>query len=146
MAWIDRWMSNAELEPEACSTMFMESMMQTTWRKEQIADLLNLALGTLLIVSPWALGFIPESAIAWNAVLSGSLVAVLALAALAMFQPWQAWAILTTGLWIGASPWVIGFAGHADGLRVHLIIGVTVAIAAAVRRWLERLPPTHLMV
>ena len=120
--------------------------MQTTWRKEQIPDLLNLTLGGLLMVSPWALGFIPETAIALNAVLSGMLVAVLALAALAIFQRWQIWASLAAGLWIAVSPWVIGFADHADGLRVHLIIGATVAVAAAVRHWLERQPPTQIIV
>jgi hypothetical protein len=120
--------------------------MQTTWRKEQIPDLLNLTLGALLMVSPWALAFMPESAIAWNAVLSGSLVVVLALGALAMFQQWQAWASMAAGLWIAISPWVIGFAGHADGLRVHLIIGATVAVAAAVRHWLEGQPPTQVIV
>jgi hypothetical protein len=129
-----------------CRTMFEEMTMQTTWRKEQIPDLLNLTLGALLMVSPWALGFIPETAIAWNAVLSGMLVAVLALAALAMFQRWQVWASLAAGLWIAVSPWVIGFADHADSLRVHLIIGATVAIAAAVRHWLERQPPTQVIV
>jgi hypothetical protein len=126
--------------------MFEEMTMQTTWRKEQIPDLLNLTLGGLLMVSPWALGFIPETAIALNAVLSGMLVSVLALAALAMFQRWQVWASLAAGLWIAVSPWVIGFADHADGVRVHLIIGATVAVAAAVRHWLERQPPTQVIV
>jgi hypothetical protein len=120
-----------------------ELTMQTNWRKEQAPDLANLVFGTLLIISPWALGFIPESAIAWNAALSGSLVVLLALAALALFQQWQAWASLAAGLWIAVSPWVMGFAGHTTGLRVHLIIGPLVAIAAVVRLWLERQPPTR---
>jgi hypothetical protein len=125
--------------------MCKELTMQTTWRKEQIPDLLKLALGALLMVSPWALGFITETAIAWNAVLSGSLVVMLALAALAMFQRWQAWASLAAGLWITVAPWVIGFAGHADGLSVHLIVGATVVVAAAVRHWFERVPPTQVI-
>ena len=38
----------------------------------------NLALGTWLFVSPWALGFSSSALLTWNAVIAGALVVVLA--------------------------------------------------------------------
>lgn len=46
------------------------------------AEWSNVLLGAGLVVAPWTLGFVEVGAAAWNAWISGSLVALLALAAL----------------------------------------------------------------
>ncbi len=49
-------------------------------------DSTNLVLGLWLIASPWALHFTTASAPAWNAWISGGIIAVLAAAALYQVQ------------------------------------------------------------
>ena len=39
------------------------------------------------------------------------------------------------GLWVIASAWLLGFAGVSSALWTHLIVGVLVAILAALELW-----------
>jgi hypothetical protein len=46
------------------------------------------------------------------------------------------------GVWVAASPWIVGFAGHLTATWVHLLTGIVVAVVAGVRLWLmHRTPP-----
>lgn len=109
--------------------------METTWRKEKVADVINLVLGVVLFLSPWIFGFAAESAASWNAWLSGILIAALAIAALAAFAEWEQWLNLIVGLWVAASPWLVNFSANITAMRLHLIAGIVVAAVAAVRIW-----------
>ena len=51
-------------------------------KRETIADVINLALGAWLFLTPWIFGFVPDTAASWNAWLSGVAIGVVALAAL----------------------------------------------------------------
>jgi ABC-type uncharacterized transport system permease subunit len=117
--------------------------MQRTWKKEALTDVVNLALGVWLFLSPWIFGFDSETAASWNAWLSGIVVAGLAVAALAAFAEWEKWLNLIVGLWVAVSPWVVGFAANARAARDHLVVGVIVAVVAAVRLWFVRQGPPH---
>ncbi|MGB2598338.1 MAG: SPW repeat protein [Pseudolabrys sp.] len=47
------------------------------------------------------------------------------------------------GAWVLVSPWVLGFAG-TTAMRVHFVIGVIVAVLAALEIWLlYQRPPRH---
>jgi hypothetical protein len=109
--------------------------MNTTWRKEAVPDVVNLVLGAGLFFSPWLFGFAPEAAASWNAWLSGLVIAALAIAALAAFAEWEEWVNLIAGLWVAASPWLVGFAANVTAMRLHLIAGIAVAAVAAIRIW-----------
>jgi len=111
-------------------------MMNTTWRKETLFDIVNAVVGTFLFASPWLFGFATEQAASWNAWLSGIVVAGLAIAALASFMEWEEWMTLVVGLWVVASPWLVAFSGIATAMWLHVIAGAIVAIAAGVRLWL----------
>ena len=69
------------------------------------------------------------------------MIAVLAIAALAAFAVWEEWLNLIVGLWTLVSPWVLGFLG-TTAMTVHVIIGVAVAILAAIELWMmSQIPP-----
>jgi SPW repeat len=115
--------------------------MNDLWQKEQYPDLVSLAAGSLLMLAPFAFGFAGEGAASWNAVLSGCLIVILTLVALVAFEEWQAWWILAAGVWVTVSPWLMEFHANTLALRVHLILGMAVAAASAIRIWFERDPP-----
>ena len=104
--------------------------------------MINLVLGAWLFLTPWVFGFVPEAAASWNVRLSGLAIGVLAIAALVAFAEWEEWINLALGVWVAASAWVVGFSDHATASRVHVIVGIVVAIVAAVRLWfIHRSPP-----
>ena|SRR5437016_268306 len=119
-----------------------EAFMKEVWKKEVLADVLNLAFGAWLFLTPWIFGFTAEAAASWNAWLSGLAIGIIAIAALMAFAEWEEWINLLLGIWVAASAWIVGFASHATATRVHAIVGIVVAIVAAVRLWfLHHSPP-----
>ena len=60
---------------------------------------------------------------------------VLSLAALIAFADWEEWAALAMGLWLLASPWVLGFP-HAAAMKIHIGVGLVVAYLAGLELWL----------
>ena len=117
--------------------------MQQIRNKETLADAINLVLGAWLFFSPWIFGFAPDAAASWNAWISGIVIAGLAIAALVAFAQWEEWLNLIVGLWVAVSPWVVGFAGNATAMRDHVVVGVIVAVVAAVRLWFAYQGPPH---
>ena len=111
------------------------------WRNAAACDVANLILGVFLILSPWLLHFAPgvES---WNAWAGGGVIAVLSIAALFAFAEWEEWLNLIVGLWILVSPWALKFSGSTDAMRTAVIVGVIVAVIAAIELWMfHRSPP-----
>jgi len=109
--------------------------MSTLWKKDAIADAVNLLIGLGLFVSPWALGFSTESPMNWNSWLSGILIAALAMAALVVFAEWQEWVAVAAGVWVALSPWVVHFSTNGTTTPLHVIAGIVVAAVAALRLW-----------
>ena len=73
------------------------------------------AIGLWLIVSPYVLGVpFADEALAgsfrWTFVGPGSLVVLLAIGALTAHQSWETGLAAAVGLWLVASPWIVGFA------------------------------------
>src|SRR5215510_12829255 len=100
------------------------------WSNARLCDVANLVLGAILFVSPWIYGF-ASGAQSQNAFV----IAVLAIAALAAFAVWEEWLNLIVGLWVLVSPWVLGFQG-TTAMTVHVVIGILVAVLAAIELWL----------
>jgi len=103
--------------------------------KEIVGDALKMLLGVVLFVSPWLVGYASDTTAAWNAWASGIVIAGLAVAALTAFAEWEEWVNLVVGAWVAASPWLVGFASHASAMKIHLVIGIIVALIAAIRLW-----------
>ena len=100
----------------------------------KLCDVANLILGAILLVSPWTLGF-SSGAPSQNAFVSGIIIAVISIAALVAFAVWEEWLNLIMGIWVMVSPWVLGFTA-TTAMRVHIVIGIWVAILAVIEIWL----------
>ena len=112
------------------------------WRNESFVDVINLILGGWLFLTPWIFGFTGGAA-GWNAWIFGALIAVVAIAALAAFAEWEEWVNLALGLWLIVAPWTLEFAGNTTAMRNHVIVGIVVAVLAAVEVWLVHRKPPH---
>ncbi len=100
------------------------------WREAAILDVYNLLLGAFLAVSPWLFAY-SRGIVRADAWLGGAVIVVLSIAAIVAFAEWEDWINLAIGLWMIASPWVLGFQ-HTSAMHVSIAIGILVAYLAAV--------------
>lgn len=115
-----------------------------TDREDAAINGVNAALGVILLISPWLVGFATEGTATWSAVIGGAVIAVTALAAFARLLEWEEWINLVAGLCVAVSPWLIGFASVRAATWTHLAIGLLVAVLAAIELWrLHGVPPSR---
>jgi hypothetical protein len=106
------------------------------WSSARLCDVGNLLLGMILFFSPWLFGL--STGAQWQTASTvGILIAVLSVAALAAFAIWEEWLNLIVGLWLIASPWLLGFQ-DSSAMAVDVSIGAVVAILAALELWLTQ--------
>jgi len=108
-------------------------------RPEAILDVYNLVLGAALFVSPWLFAF-SQGAASIDARLGGAAIVTASIAALLVFAEWEEWIELLAGLWMVASPFVLGFQ-HTTAMHVSIAIGLVVAYIAALDLWLIHYGP-----
>jgi len=113
------------------------------WTNAKLCDVANLILGAFLFFSPWIFAFETGRA-SENANITGIVIAVLAIAALSAFAIWEEWLNLIVGLWALISPWVLGFQGNTTATTVHVIVGIIVAVLAAIEIWITSQHPPRL--
>ncbi|RUT31425.1 hypothetical protein EMQ25_11290 [Arsenicitalea aurantiaca] len=102
-------------------------------------DWLIAVVGVWLVLSNWVLAYtIPgtapagaDSLIFWNALLTGAIALLLGGMALAAFRIWEEWADIAIGLWLIASPWVLGFASVPLAMWNVTLSGVVIILSAA---------------
>jgi hypothetical protein len=109
------------------------------WNNAKLCDVGNLILGAFLFFTPWIFHY-AAGLESQNAMLSGIIIAVLSIAALAAFTIWEEWLNLIVGLWLIVSPWVLKFQG-TRGMRVDVAVGIVVAVLAAVELWVSAQTP-----
>lgn len=105
------------------------------WQRESVLDLYNLLLAALLFVSPWLFRLTNGSG-KMDLWASSAVIAVISLAAIIAYRDWEEWANLLLGLWLIASPWLLGFA-HTHAMHLSIGVGVVVAFLAALDLWLH---------
>jgi len=105
-----------------------------TWRRESALDLYNLVLGAVLLASPW-LFTLTNTTARIDLWASSAAVIVISLAAIAAFAKWEEWANLILGIWLIASPWILGFA-HTRAMHFSIGIGLAIAFLAAIELFL----------
>ncbi|MER9135622.1 SPW repeat protein [Mesorhizobium sp. M0047] len=112
------------------------------WSNAKLCDVANLILGAVLFFSPWIFAFAAGTQ-SQNAMGSGIVIFLLSVAALSAFAIWEEWLNLVVGLWVIVSPWVLGFQA-STAMSVHVVIGVLVAVLAAIELWMMyQNPPTQ---
>jgi len=104
------------------------------WRRESALDLYNLVLAAVLLVCPWL--FTLTNTTARIDLWASSLAIILiSLAAIAAFAKWEEWANLILGIWLIASPWILGFT-HTRAMHFSIGIGLAIAFLAALELFL----------
>jgi hypothetical protein len=98
-------------------------------------DGLGIVLGVLIGLAPWLAGQTESLGTIYNAALVGVLVLALASLELVDLRRWEEIAETVCGLWLIASPFVLGYAA-AGALRYwHLALGAMVVLLAAAELW-----------
>ena len=104
------------------------------WRRESALDIYNLALAAILLVCPWFFTLTNTAARVdlWASSLAVILISV---AAIAAFAKWEEWVNLILGIWLIASPWILGFA-HTRAMHFSVGIGLAITFLAALELFL----------
>jgi hypothetical protein len=102
------------------------------WTKKSFIDVMKLGCAILLTAAPWIFGLDSGNIATWNAWLNGSVIALIAVAALVYEAEWEPETTLGVGLWVALSPSIVGFMQDATATLVHVMVGfATAALAAA---------------
>lgn len=109
--------------------------MKKTWRRESVLDFYNLLLAALLFASPW-LFKLTNGAARLDFWIGSIAIAAISVGAILAYANWEEWANLALGLWLVASPWVLGFA-PARATPFSVAIGAAVAYLALLELWLQ---------
>jgi hypothetical protein len=109
-------------------------------------DWVTALVGIWVFASPWIIPSIIsgtsglDGIALWNHYLAGAAVIVVALAALYAYQVWEEWVTVVLGLWLAASPWLLGFSGNAAFAASDVLAGAAVA---ALGGWMAFSAPAH---
>jgi hypothetical protein len=106
-------------------------------------DWASMAIGVLILISPWTAQSAELGYLTVNAVLVGCLVIMAAWLEFAWLefmvpQVWEEWVELALGLWLVASPWVFGYSQFVVPTAMHIVLGALVALLAVSELWQDR--------
>lgn len=93
------------------------------------ASWVNILLGIWVIISPFVLSFSQLSTAMWNNVATGVAVGIIGLIRASAVQPEWSWANIILGVWLIASPFVLGFFNQV-ALWNNIILGIIIALVA----------------
>ncbi len=109
------------------------------WTRWQ--DWVNTVLGAWLFVTPWVLTAQTDATTSWFSWVTGAVIAVASLLALAV-PSWAvalAWVNGVLGLWSFLAPWILGFAAAGTTAWNAWVVGVLVlAVALSTMPWEQR--------
>ncbi|HUH48537.1 MAG TPA: SPW repeat protein [Mycoplana sp.] len=106
-------------------------------------DLVTLLLAACLFLSPWVIGFVTDATPSWNAWIAGIVLGAFAIMTLSAFAEWEEWVNVVVGLWLIASPWLLGFMANTNAMWTHVILGICTAAVSAWAVWDYRHPHSH---
>jgi hypothetical protein len=104
------------------------------FRRNAILEVYQLVLAIFLFVSPWLFAF-AHGTLRVDTWVGAALVFAISFVALVAFREWEEWINCILGLWIAASPWMLGFQ-HTSGMFINLLVGFLIACLAILDLWL----------
>jgi hypothetical protein len=99
-------------------------------------EVTNLVLGAALACAAFMFSGTPAAA--WNAGVTGLLIAAFSYAALKSYAPWTEWSNLALGCWVVAAPFLLNFVSAELATWTHVLLGACVASIAASQLLLGR--------
>ena len=97
----------------------------------QWEDWVGIALGVWLLASPWVVGFSDHSAATMNALIMGTILVLEEMLELEVHESAEEWIDLVAGLWLVASPMVLGFASLTAATVNTVLVGLLTVLFAA---------------
>jgi predicted cobalt transporter CbtA len=96
--------------------------------RETVPDIYNLFLAAVLFLSPWLFRLTnePGKVDLWVA---GAIIGVASLAAIIAYRDWEEWVNVLMGVWLIASPWLLGFP-HTRAMHISIGMGVVITLLA----------------
>ena len=99
--------------------------MKRLQEREFVLDLYNLFLAAVLFLGPWVFK-LTNSVGKIDLWVTSAVIGAISFAAIIAYRNWEEWLNTLLGLWLIASPWLLGFP-HTRAM--HLSIGIGVAVA-----------------
>jgi len=102
--------------------------MSNLKERETAPDVYNLFLAAVLFISPWLFRLTnePGKVDLWVA---GGIIAIASLAAIIAYRDWEEWVNVLMGVWLVASPWLLGFV-HTRAMGISIGMGVVITLLA----------------
>ncbi|MBC5765773.1 SPW repeat protein [Ramlibacter albus] len=93
-------------------------------------DVANALLALWLVAAPWVLGFGGDSMAMSNSMVMGLFLLAASLGAVFLPLAWEEWTEALLGLWVAASPWLLGFSHLSAATLSCFITGTAVLLLA----------------
>jgi hypothetical protein len=97
--------------------------MNSIWK-----NMICMLAGLWLWISPFVLHFKLGSDATGNASVVGIFIGVLSMMAIATPHVWEEWAKVVLGIWLIASPWLLGFSHQSEATDNIMIVGAVVVL------------------
>jgi hypothetical protein len=105
-----------------------EGVMNKLQERETVPDVYNLFLAAVLFISPW-LFKLTNSQGKVDLWITSAIIVVLSLAAIIAYRDWEEWLNVLMGVWLIASPWLLGFP-HTRAMHLSIGFGVVIVLLA----------------
>ena len=102
--------------------------MSRLQERETAPDVYNLFLAAVLFVSPW-LFKLTNSQGKIDLWVTSAIIVVLSLAAIIAYRDWEEWINVLMGVWLIASPWLLGFP-HTRAMHLSIGFGIAIVLLA----------------
>lgn len=102
--------------------------MSRLQERETVPDVYNLFFAAVLFISPW-LFKLTNSQGKIDLWVTSAIIVVLSLAAIIAYRDWEEWINVLMGVWLIASPWLLGFP-HTRAMHLSIGFGVVIVLLA----------------
>lgn len=102
--------------------------MSRLQERETAPDVYNLFLAAVLFLSPW-LFKLTNSQGRIDLWVTSAIIVILSLAAIIAYRDWEEWINVLMGVWLIASPWLLGFP-HTRAMHLSIGFGVAIVLLA----------------
>ena len=116
----------------------MDASVEKGWftRHRRWEDYVSAAIGVLILLSPILAGAGANVPVVISTGLAGVLITMLALLETLSLRRWEEVLELLCGLWVVASPMLLGYGGFLA--TAHFVLGGLVCILALLELWQDR--------